>query len=381
MTVKISAFPDAGSSLSGLDRVTGLQGGVNVNFSRTQIGGVTSVATGTGLTGGPITTTGTVVLANTAVTPGSFTNTNLTVDQQGRITAAGNGSGSLPIYHAVADQTVQIYSGNGSAGNGTDFIIKSGGATGTYDHGGAVKIYSGNSSGTYGISGNVLISSGAAAGTYGTSGGITLRTHDSQKAGDFKGYVGSSTTSVGGQVYFKSGASTGNNGGNVKFKAGAGNVDGGSITFLSGNGSYVNGHSGNVSIVTGSAYIGGELSLISGYGSYRSGNLILYGSDGILKGADVIIAGGPASAGQSGNIFLSGLTFNYMGDTGGKIFLQPQGITGTNGIVITNVSNDPFLSAVGGKLSLTGIPTSAAGLNTGNIWCDTAGGLNILKLV
>ena len=57
-------------------------------------GTVTSVSTGTGLTGGPITTTGTVSLANTSVTAGTYgSNTGtvqIVVNAQGQINSASN---------------------------------------------------------------------------------------------------------------------------------------------------------------------------------------------------------------------------------------------------------------------------------------------------
>jgi hypothetical protein len=65
----------------------------------TNLGTVTSVATGTGLTGGTITTSGTISLANTAVTAGSYTTANITVDAQGRITAASSGSGGVTSFN------------------------------------------------------------------------------------------------------------------------------------------------------------------------------------------------------------------------------------------------------------------------------------------
>ena len=56
--------------------------------------GVTSIATGTGLTGGPITSTGTIAIANTAVSAGSYGNAStvgtFTVNAQGQLTLATN---------------------------------------------------------------------------------------------------------------------------------------------------------------------------------------------------------------------------------------------------------------------------------------------------
>lgn len=121
-------------------------------------GTVTQVNTGTGLTGGPITTTGTLSLANTAVTAGTFgTATQVgqfTVDQQGRLTNAANVAINIAVANvagAVAN-TVNVLAGTGLSGGGA-------------------------------LTGNVTISlanTAVAAGDYGSSSNVASFTVDAQ---------------------------------------------------------------------------------------------------------------------------------------------------------------------------------------------------------
>jgi hypothetical protein len=164
-----------------LKTVVSIGGGSGTN------GTVTSVGTGTGLTGGPITTTGNISLANTAVVAGSYGTASqvsqVTIDAQGRITSASN------VTIAIANSAVTGL-GTMSTQNANNVTITGGTENNlTYTN---VSISSGNATLTNVTAGNVNVTyRGTSSNTGAVNVGGNLSSSD---IGIIASFVGSATT-------------------------------------------------------------------------------------------------------------------------------------------------------------------------------------------
>jgi len=386
----------AGSNIT-VSPTSGL-GTVTISASGGGTGTVTNVGSGTGLTGGPITTTGTLSIANTGVSASTYGDSThvpqIAVNAQGQITSAsstaisfptapvtsvsGSGSGisvSPTTGSVVVSNTgvTSIIAGSNitispSGGTGAVTINSTAGGTGTVT---SVATGTGLSGGPITTSGTISLASAYAGNGIGTVNGIAKGngsgTITAATAGtDYvipSGSITGTSGNVTGTVAIGNGGTGATTASGARTNLGLGTVatqtapSGTSSQLLANNGT---GGFNNVTVGSGLSYSGGTLTATTGGG----GTVTSVGTAGSVNG--ITLSGGPITT--SGTITLGGTLGSIANSQ-----LSNSSITVTAG---TGLSGGGSVS-LGGSTTLTNAGVTSLTAGTGISLSGSTGGVTI----